>query len=61
MDKPDKDSIQKATERVMKRLPIEKLRQIPKYKNITEKEYLNLIKTSEKLALLILDLYACKK
>jgi hypothetical protein len=57
MNKPNKDSIQKATERVMKRLPLDKLRLIPKFKNISEKDYLRLIKNAEKFALLILELH----
>jgi hypothetical protein len=57
MEKPTKDSIQKATQRVMKKIPLGKMRLVPKYKNITEKDYLKLIKNSEKLVLLILELY----
>ncbi|MCT4583133.1 MAG: hypothetical protein N4A35_17105 [Flavobacteriales bacterium] len=58
MKKPNKDSIRKATERVMKRLPIDKLRKIKKFKNISEQDYLKLIKNAEKFALLVLALYS---
>lgn len=61
MDRPDKDSIQKATERVMKRLPLKKLRQIPKYKNMSKKQYLRLIKSAETLALIILEVFTREK
>jgi len=58
MKKPNKDSIRKATERVMKRLPIDKLRKIKMFKNISEQDYLKLIKNAEKFALLVLALYS---
>ena len=57
MNFPSKDSIQKATERVKKRLPLKKLRMIPKYQNLTKKEYKLLIKNAEIFALLILQAY----
>lgn len=57
MNYPSKDNIQKATERVMKRLPLKKLRMIPKYRNLSKKEYKLLIKNAEIFALLILQSY----
>lgn len=60
MSSPNKDNIQKATERVMKRLPLDKLRLIPKFKDLSEKDYLELIKSAEKFALLVLRLCATK-
>lgn len=58
MKKPTKDSIQKATNRVMKRLPIDKLRKVAKFKNISEHDYLKLIKNAEKFALLVLAIHS---
>ena len=57
MKKPDKDSIAKATERVMNRLPLDKIRELPKYKDISEEDYFLLIKNAEKFAILILESY----
>ncbi len=55
MQKINKEDIEQATERVKKRLPIEKIRQIPKYKNISPKAYNQLIKNAETFSLLILE------
>lgn len=55
MQNVNEENIEQATERVKKRLPIEEIRQIPKYKNITSSEYHQLIKSAETLSLLILE------
>lgn len=54
---PDRDTIQQATARVKKRLPLKKIRLLPKYQNLTKKEYRVLIKNAEIFALLILNSY----
>ena len=54
MQKPSNENIQQATERVKERLPLEKIRSIPKYKDLSPKEYEELIKNAETIALLIL-------
>ena len=50
-------NIEEATERVKKRLPFEKIRDIPKYKDLSLEDYEKLIKNSETIALLILKAY----
>ena len=54
-------NIEEATERVKNRLPLEKLRNIPKYKNLSAEEYEQLIKDAETIALLILKALFLKK
>lgn len=54
-------SIEEATERVKKRLPLEKIRSMPKYKDLTSDGYEKLIKDSETIALLILKAFLLKK
>ena len=54
-------SIEEATERVKKRLPLEKIRSMPKYKDLTSDGYEKLIKDSETVALLILKAFMLKK
>ncbi len=51
-------SIEDATKRVKERMPLEKMRRIPKYKDITEEQYHKLIKDTETFALLILQVFA---
>ncbi len=51
-------SIEDATKRVKERMPLEKMRSIPKYKDITEEQYHKLIKDAETFALLILQVFA---
>lgn len=55
MRKPSEHKIKNGTERLMKRMPLEKVRLIPKYKNITEEQYFLLIKNVEKITILILE------
>ena len=50
-------NIEEATERVKKRLPFEKVRGIPKYRDLSLEDYEKLIKNSETIALLILKAY----
>lgn len=50
-------NIEEATERVKKRLPFEKVRGIPKYKDLSLEANEKLIKNSETIALLILKAY----
>lgn len=57
MDKHDKDSIAKATKRAMDRMPLAKLRHIPKFSEISEEDYFLLIKNAEIFAILILESY----
>ena len=51
---------EEATKRVKQRLPLEKIRCIPKYRNLSPKDYEKLIKNSETIALLILKAYIMK-
>lgn len=54
-------NIEEATERVKNRLPLEKLRLVPKYRDLSVKDYEQLIKNTETIALLILKAYFSKK
>ncbi|TCI91475.1 hypothetical protein [Tenacibaculum sp. M341] len=53
----NEENIAQATERVKQRLPIEKIRQIPKYKNISVEAYHQLIKNAETFSLLVLQTF----
>jgi hypothetical protein len=53
-------NIEEATERVKKRLPLEKIRCIPKYRDLSVEDYEKLIKNSETVALLILKAFILK-
>jgi hypothetical protein len=53
-------NIEEATARVKKRLPLEKIRCIPKYRDMSVEDYEKLIRNSETIALLILKAYIMK-
>lgn len=55
------ETIKEATERVKSRLPLEKLRLVPKYRNLSAEDYRQLIKNAETIALLILKAFFGKK
>lgn len=57
MQEKQNRNIEEATERVKKRLPLEKIRSIPKYKNLSSDDYEKLMKNTETIALLILKAY----
>ncbi len=61
MQDDENRNIEQATERVKKRLPMVKLREIPKYKNLSVTEYEKLLKDAETCALLILKSFLLKK
>lgn len=61
MQKPSKASIQQATERVKQRLPLEKIRDIPRYKDISLHDYEKLIRSAETFSLLILEAFGMQK
>ena len=61
MQKSDENSIQEATNRAKQRLPIEKLREVPKYRNISPETYDELFKSAETYVLLILDAYTSER
>lgn len=60
MEERQNRNIEEATERVRKRLPLEKIRCIPKYRNMSDEDYEKLIKNSETFALLILKAFILK-
>jgi hypothetical protein len=60
MEEIQNRNIEEATQRVKKRLPLEKIRLIPKYRNLSPEDYEKLIKNSETIALLILKAYVMK-
>jgi len=61
MQENENRSIEEATERVKKRLSLEKICSIPKYRDLTLSDYEKLIKDSETIALLILKAFMLKK
>lgn len=61
MEEKQNRNIEEATERVKARLPLEKLRLIPKYKDLSAEDYEQLIKDTETIALLILKALFLKK
>ena len=60
MEEIQNRNIEEATKRVKKRLPLEKIRRIPKYRDLSVEDYEKLIKNSETIALLILKAYIMK-
>ena len=52
--------IEEATEKVKKRLPLEKIRCIPKYRDLSPEDYEKLMKNTETVALLILKAFVLK-
>jgi len=60
MQKKQIKNIEEATERVKKRLPLEKIRRIPKYRNLSTEDYEKLMKNTETVALLILKAFVLK-
>jgi hypothetical protein len=60
MEERQNRNIEEATKRVKKRLPLEKIRCIPKYRDMSVEDYEKLIKNSETIALLILKAYIMK-
>ncbi|MBW8324328.1 MAG: hypothetical protein K0M50_06155 [Prolixibacteraceae bacterium] len=53
--------IEQASQKVKKRIPLEKLRLVPKYKDLSAEGYEKLIKDAETVALLILKTLFLKK
>jgi len=60
-NKNSEEAIKEATERVKSRLPLEKLRLVPKYRDLSAEDYQQLIKNAETIALLILKAFFRKK
>ena len=61
MQKRENRDIEEATRRVKERMPLEKIRCIPKYRDITPEGYERLMKDAETIALLILRTFFSKK
>jgi hypothetical protein len=57
MDKPRENKLQKASKKLRESLTLEKIRKIPKYRNINMAQYLELISKIENLAILLLEAY----
>jgi hypothetical protein len=60
MEERQNRNIEEATKRVKKRLPLEKIRCIPKYRDLSSEDYEKLIKNTETVALLILKAFILK-
>jgi len=52
-----KNRIEQAHKRLMKRFPIEKIREIPQYRNCNTEQYLKIIEKLESIAILLLESY----
>jgi len=61
MQNTESRNIEDATQRVKERMPLEKIRRIPKYRDLTMEDYEQLIKNAETIALLILRALFFKK
>ena len=61
MEEKQNKNIEEATERVKNRLPLAKLRLVPKYKDLSAEDYEKLLKDAETIALLILKTLFLKK
>lgn len=60
MQEKQNKNIEEATERIKKRLPLEKIRRIPKYRDLSPEDYEKLMKNTETIALLILKAFVLK-
>ena len=60
-NKNSEEAIKEATQRVKSRLPLEKLRLVPKYRDLSAEDYQQIIKNAETIALLILRALFGKK
>jgi len=60
MEEIQNRNIEEATKRVKQRLPLEKIRCIPKYEDLSSDDYEKLIKNTETIALLILKVFILK-
>ncbi|MCG6188659.1 hypothetical protein [Maribellus maritimus] len=54
MQKRENKDIEEATQRVKERMPLEKIRRIPKYRDLSQEGYEQLIKDAETVSLLII-------
>jgi len=61
MEEQKNKNIEEATERVKSRMPLEKLRLVPKYRDLSAEDYERLIKNAETIAMLILRAFFLKK
>jgi hypothetical protein len=61
MEEQKNKNIEEATERVKSRMPLEKLRLVPKYRDLSAEDYERLIKNAETIAMLILRALFGKK
>jgi hypothetical protein len=61
MQKTGNRNIEEATRRVKERMPLEKIRHIPKYRDLSPEGYEQLIKNAETISLLILKTLFFKK
>lgn len=61
MQNRENKDIEQASQKVKERIPLEKLRLVPKYKDLSAEDYEQLIKNAETIALLILKTLFLKK
>jgi len=60
MEERQNRNIEEVTKRVKQRLPLEKIRCFPKYRDLSVEDYDKLIKNTETIALLILKAFILK-
>lgn len=56
-----KDRLHKAKEQLREKLPFKKIKQIPKYKNLSLEQYLMLLTKLESIALFVIESYLNQK
>lgn len=61
MQNSENRDIEQASQKVKERMPLEKLRLVPKYMDLSVEDYEKLIKDAETIALLILKALFLKK
>lgn len=61
MQNNENKDIEQASQKVRERMPLEKLRLVPKYRDLSAADYEQLIKNAETIALLILKALFLKK
>lgn len=61
MQNNENKDIEQASQKVRERIPLEKLRLVPKYRDLSAEDYEQLIKNAESIALLILKALFLKK
>ena len=54
---PDKHKLEQARERFMQRFPIDRIRKLKKYRNLSDQQYIKLVNNLEIIGVLLLESY----